>query len=416
LKLIWQDAKTNDTKSFDRAKVTAIIRKLDKQQAIVVAVDRKPKKAYAPGLYDLTELQRDANKLYGYSAKETLNLTQKLYEQHKLLTYPRTDSRFLSNDIVATLPDRLKACAIKEYRPLVNKVLASPIKVNKSFVDDSKVSDHHAIIPTEEFVQIGKLSAQELKIYDLVVKRFLAVLYPAYEYEQLTLRADIGGERFVARGKTVTAAGWKEVYSNRTADDEETEDGLQEQALQKIETGDVLAIRYVNETSGQTKPPAYFNEATLLSAMENPAKYMETTDKALAQTLKETGGLGTVATRADIIEKLFNSFLIERRGQEIHVTSKGKQLLELVPEELKSPALTGEWEQKLEQIAAGKLKKDAFIKEMKAYTQAIVSEIKTSEGKFRHENISTKTCPECGKPMLEVNGKKGKMLVCQDRE
>ncbi len=226
LKLIWQDAKTNDTKSFDRDKVTAIVKKLDKKQATVVAVERKPKKSYAPGLYDLTELQRDANKLYGYSAKETLNIMQKLYEQHKLLTYPRTDSRYLSNDIVATLPDRLKACAIKEYRPLVNKVLANPIKANKSFVDDSKVSDHHAIIPTEQVVLIGKLSAQELKIYDLVVKRFLAVLYPAYEYEQLTLRADIAGESFVARGKTVLAAGWKEVYSNRF-DDEEAEDGLE---------------------------------------------------------------------------------------------------------------------------------------------------------------------------------------------
>ena len=415
LKLIWQDEKTNDTKSFDRDKVTAIVKKLDKQQATVVAVDRKPKKAYAPGLYDLTELQRDANKLFGYSAKETLNIMQKLYEQHKLLTYPRTDSRYLSNDIIATLPDRLKACAIKEYRPLVNKVLAKPIKANKSFVDDSKVSDHHAIIPTEQVVLIGKLSAQELKVYDLVVKRFLAVLFPAYEYEQLTLRAEIRGARFVARGKTVIAAGWKEVYSNRT-EDEESEDGLQEQLLPKIEAGDVLAVRYVSETSGQTKPPAYFNEATLLTAMENPAKYMETTDKALVQTLKETGGLGTVATRADIIEKLFNSFLIERRGQEIHVTSKGKQLLELVPEELKSPALTAEWERKLEQIAAGKLNKDVFINEMKAYTKEIVSEIKTSEGKFKHENISTKTCPECGKPMLEVNGKKGKMLVCQDRD
>lgn len=415
LKLVWQDAKSNDTRTFNREPIDATVKKLDGQQAIVTAIDKKPKKAYAPGLYDLTELQRDANKKYGYSAKETLNFMQKLYEQHKLLTYPRTDSRFISSDIVATLPDRLKAVAISEYRPFTNKILAKPIKATKAFVDDSKVSDHHAIIPTEQVVQLGKLSDPERKIYDLVVKRFLAVLYPAYEYEQLTLRADIAGETFVARGKTILHAGWKEVYNNHF-DEEETDDDMKEQLLPQIIKGDVLNIRYVNETSGQTKPPAYFNEATLLSAMENPAKYMVSNDKGLVQALQATGGLGTVATRADIIEKLFNSFLIEKRGKEIHATSKGKQLLELVPADLKSPALTAEWEQKLDLIANGKLKKDVFINEMKAYTKEIVSEIKATDAKFKHDNISTKTCPDCGKPMLEVNGKKGKMLVCQDRE
>lgn len=415
LKLVWQDAKSSDTRTFNREPIAATVKKLDGQQVIVTAIDKKPKKAYAPGLYDLTELQRDANKKYGYSAKETLNFMQKLYEQHKLLTYPRTDSRFISSDIVATLPDRLKAVAISEYRPFTNKILAKPIKATKAFVDDSKVSDHHAIIPTEQVVQLGKLSDPERKIYDLVVKRFLAVLYPAYEYEQLTLRADIAGETFVARGKTILHAGWKEVYNNHV-DEEETDDDMKEQLLPQIIKGDVLNIRYVNETSGQTKPPAYFNEATLLSAMENPAKYMASNDKGLVQALQATGGLGTVATRADIIEKLFNSFLIEKRGKEIHATSKGKQLLELVPADLKSPALTAEWEQKLDLIANGKLKKDVFINEMKAYTKEIVSEIKATDAKFKHDNISTKTCPECGKPMLEVNGKKGKMLVCQDRE
>jgi len=415
LKLVWQDAKSNDTRTFNREPIDATVKKLDGQEAIVTAIDKKPKKAYAPGLYDLTELQRDANKKYGYSAKETLNFMQKLYEQHKLLTYPRTDSRFISSDIVATLPDRLKAVAISEYRPFTNKILAKPIKATKAFVDDSKVSDHHAIIPTEQVVQLGKLSDPERKIYDLVVKRFLAVLYPAYEYEQLTLRADIAGETFVARGKTILHAGWKEVYNNHF-DEEETDDDMKEQLLPQIIKGDVLNIRYVNETSGQTKPPAYFNEATLLSAMENPAKYMVSNDKGLVQALQATGGLGTVATRADIIEKLFNSFLIEKRGKEIHATSKGKQLLELVPADLKSPALTAEWEQKLDLIANGKLKKDVFINEMKAYTKEIVSEIKATDAKFKHDNISTKTCPDCGKPMLEVNGKKGKMLVCQDRE
>ncbi|PDY48624.1 DNA topoisomerase III [Bacillus pseudomycoides] len=414
LKLTWQDARGNG-RSFDKAKIDTIVTKLDKQNATVVEIDKKVKKSFAPGLYDLTELQRDANKIFGYSAKETLNIMQKLYEQHKVLTYPRTDSRYISSDIVGTLPERLKACGVGEYRPLAHKILNKPIKSTKAFVDDSKVSDHHAIIPTESYVNFSAFTDKERKIYDLVVKRFLAVLFPAFEYEQLTLRTKIGDETFVARGKTILHSGWKEVYENRFEDDDAVE-GLKEQILPRIEKGDTLSVKLIAQTSGQTKAPARFNEATLLSAMENPTKYMDTQNKQLADTLKSTGGLGTVATRADIIDKLFNSFLIEKRGKDIHITSKGRQLLDLVPEELKSPTLTAEWEQKLEAIAKGKLKKEIFISEMKNYTKEIVAEIKSSDKKYKHENISTKTCPDCGKPMLEVNGKKGKMLVCQDRE
>ncbi|SME69628.1 DNA topoisomerase 3 [Bacillus cereus] len=414
LKLTWQDANGN-SRSFNKEKINGIVKRLDKQNATVVEIDKKQKKSFSPGLYDLTELQRDANKKFGYSAKETLNIMQKLYEQHKVLTYPRTDSRYISSDIVGTLPERLKACGVGEYRPFAHKVLQKPIKPNKSFVDDSKVSDHHAIIPTEGYVNFSAFTDKERKIYDLVVKRFLAVLFPAFEYEQLTLRTKVGNETFIARGKTILHAGWKEVYENRFEDDDVTDD-VKEQILPHIEKGDTLTVKLLMQTSGQTKAPARFNEATLLSAMENPTKYMDTQNKQLADMLKSTGGLGTVATRADIIDKLFNSFLIEKRGKDIHITSKGRQLLDLVPEELKSPTLTGEWEQKLEAIAKGKLKKEVFISEMKNYTKEIVSEIKSSDKKYKHDNISTKSCPDCGKPMLEVNGKKGKMLVCQDRE
>ncbi|TKH25071.1 DNA topoisomerase III [Bacillus wiedmannii] len=414
LKLTWQDANGN-SRSFNKEKIDGIVKNLDKQNATVVEIDKKQKKSFSPGLYDLTELQRDANKKFGYSAKETLNIMQKLYEQHKVLTYPRTDSRYISSDIVGTLPERLKACGVGEYRPFAHKVLQKPIKTNKSFVDDSKVSDHHAIIPTEGYVNFSAFTDKERKIYDLVVKRFLAVLFPAFEYEQLTLRTKVGNETFIARGKTILHAGWKEVYENRFEDDDVTDD-VKEQLLPHIEKGDTLTVKLIMQTSGQTKAPARFNEATLLSAMENPTKYMDTQNKQLADTLKSTGGLGTVATRADIIDKLFNSFLLEKRGKDIHITSKGRQLLDLVPEELKSPTLTGEWEQKLEAIAKGKLKKEVFISEMKNYTKEIVAEIKSSDKKYKHDNISTKSCPDCGKPMLEVNGKKGKMLVCQDRE
>lgn len=413
LKLTWQDAKGN-TRSFDKEKIDAIMKKLAHSDVKVKNIERKAKKTYAPGLYDLTELQRDANKIFGYSPKETLNIMQKLYEQHKVLTYPRTDSRYLSSDIVPTLHERLKAIAVGEYRNIANSLAAKPIKSTKAFVDDSKVSDHHAIIPTEQFVNVSAFSDKERKIYDLVIKRFLAVLMPPHEFEQLTLLAEMNGEKFVAKGKSIVTQGWKDVYDNRF--DEESEEDMREQVFPNVREGDVLKVRLMLQTAGQTKPPARFTEATLLSAMENPVKYLDVKNQKLAETLKQTGGLGTVATRADIIDKLFNTYLLEMRGgKEIFITSKGRQLLDLVPDTLRSPATTAVWEQKLEQIAKGKLKKEVFIQEMKEHTKKIVAEIKASDKKFKHDNLSTKACPDCGKPMLEVNGKKGKMLVCQDR-
>jgi DNA topoisomerase III len=415
LTLTWQDAGGN-SRSFDRERIAAIVNKLGRHNAVVTSIDRKPKKAYAPALYDLTELQRDGNKLFGFSAKETLGIMQKLYEQYKVVTYPRTDSRYLSSDMVGTIADRLRGCGVGPYRTLAGKVLNRPVPKNAAFVDDNKVSDHHAIVPTEETANLSAMNEKERKIYDLVVRRFLAVLYPPFEYEQLTVNASINGESFVARGKTVLQAGWKEIYDQRF-DEEEGADDIREQLLPRIEKGQTLPIRLIAQTSGQTKPPARFNEATLLSAMENPTPFLAADQKQLSETLKATGGLGTVATRADIIEKLFNSFLIEKRGgKDIYLTSKGRQLLELVPADLKSPALTAEWERKLERIAKGQLRKELFIEEIKQYTRSIISEIKRSDKNYKHENVTRTACPDCGKPMLEVNGKKGKMLVCQDRE
>ncbi|MDQ0255284.1 DNA topoisomerase-3 [Evansella vedderi] len=419
LTLTWQDNQTNDNRTFSKEKADQLLEKTNKKQASIVDIDKKQKKSFAPQLYDLTELQRDANKAFGYSAKETLSILQKLYEQHKVLTYPRTDSRYISSDIVDTLKDRIKACGngSSSYTKLANKLLQKPIKGNKSFVDNNKVSDHHAIIPTEETPIIANFSDKERKIYDFVVKRFLAVLYPPFEYEQTTVKADIAGESFIAKGKTVISSGWKEVYENRF-EEEGSQDEMKEQLLPLIEKGDILSITSVTQTKGETKPPARFNEATLLSAMENPSKFMsgDGTTKDLAKTLAKTGGLGTVATRADIIEKLFNTFLIEMKGKDIYLTSKGKQLLDLVPEDLKLPALTAEWEQKLESIAKGNLPKNKFINDMKAYAKTVVNEIKNSNKKYKHNNLTGTKCPECGNNMLEVKSKKGKMHVCQDRE
>lgn len=415
LKLIWQDRRTKDTKTFDKDQSDQILKTVQKKDAEIVEVDKAYKKRMPPQLYDLTELQRDANKFFGYSAKETLSIMQGLYEKHKLLTYPRTDSRYISTDIVDTLKDRIKACGVGPYAKMAFNALKNPIKANKSFVDNNKVSDHHAIIPTEQTVFIGALSDKERKIYDLVIKRFLAVFYPPFEYEQTTIKAKIGDEFFIARGKVVINRGWKDVYTS-DFEDEDAEDDLAEQILPSLNKGDILKVSAVSQTRGETRPPAPFNEGSLLSAMENPVKYMSGENKGLIKTIGETGGLGTVATRADIIEKLFNSFLIEKKGKDLFITSKGRQLLELVPDGLKSPALTAEWEQKLGSISKGSLNKNAFINEMRNYAKEVVNEIKNSAEVFKHDNLTRNRCPECGKYMLEVNGKKGKMLICQDRE
>ncbi len=415
IKLVWQDSKSKDVKTFDREKRDKIMGSLRNKDAEVIEVSKTDKKSFAPGLYDLTELQRDANRIFSFSAKETLSIMQKLYESHKVLTYPRTDSRYLTTDIVDTLKDRVKAVAVGPYSKVAFKVLKGSIKGNKSFVDNSKVSDHHAIIPTEQVPDLSAFNDKERKIYDLVVKRFLAVLYPPFEYNQISVTASIGGEHFIAKGKVILAQGWKEVYDNSFDEDDGKED-IREQIMPNLNKGDMLKVISLTETKGDTKPPAPFNEGTLLSAMENPVKYMDTENSALKKTIGETGGLGTVATRADIIEKLFNTFVIEKRGKDIFITSKGKQLLELVPEDLKSPTLTAQWEQKLAAIAKGNLNKDTYINEMKNYAKQVVNEIKSSEERFKHDNMTRNKCPECGKYMLEVNGKKGKMLVCQDRE
>ncbi|TXC89473.1 DNA topoisomerase III [Metabacillus litoralis] len=411
LSLIWQDARSKDTKTFAEDQLEQKLKVLKNKSAVVVDVKTTPKKSYSPALYDLTELQRDANKRYGYSAKETLSIMQKLYEQHKVLTYPRTDSRYLTSDLVSTLKDRLDACRTKEHAAVIAKITKQPIKANKSFVDDQKVSDHHAIIPTEESVPMSALSDKERKIYDLVVKRFLAVLLPAYQYDQTIVTTEIGNESFFAKGKRIVSLGWKEVYSDYKDDDSDDE-----QTLPSLSKGDNLSLTSLSKTTGETKPPARFNEAALLSAMENPTKYMAGESKELIQTIGETGGLGTVATRADIIEKLYSSFLIEKKGKELFITSKGKQLLTLVPEDLKSPVLTAEWERKLTKISKGSLPKQTFLNEMKHYAKEVVNEIKNSKQTFKHDNVTGKKCPECSKLLLEVNGKKGKMLVCQDRE
>ena len=412
----WRDQKSNGYRTFKKERAESILAKAGKSTLTVTKVSRKPKKAYAPGLYDLTTLQREASQKYGFSPKQTLNIMQRLYENHKVLTYPRTDSRYIGKDVVPTLKERLRACGTGPYRKLAGVLVNSQLQTNSSFVDDKKVSDHHAIIPTEQFVQLDHMTSEERKIYDMVIRRFLSVLYPPAVFEQVSMEGQAGGETFAASGRIVKASGWKEIYEGSTEEEEETEDRLKDQRLPELREGEKLPVENASLTTGKTKPPARFTEATLLAAMENPVRFMESHDAKAARTLGETGGLGTVATRADIIEKLFNSFLMEKKGNEIYITSKARQLLELVPEELKKPELTADWEMKLGEIARGKLKSDIFITQIRDYAGNIVDEIRSGQGTFRHENMTNKKCPQCGRHLLAVNGKNAKMLVCEDRE
>ena len=407
----WRDGGKN-AQTFDRNKAEEILKKLQGKPAVLTKVERQRKITPPPAAYDLTELQRDANKKYAYSAKETLSLMQSLYERHKLLTYPRTDSRYISQDVVATLPERLRSCMVDEYKPLAQEIYRNKPLKTKYLVNDAKVTDHHAIIPTEEQPQLYDLSGPERNIYDLVVRRFLAVLMDPYEYEEIRLTMTIGGETFTAKGKRVLSQGWKAAY-NRSFQLEEDEDE-QAQNLPELSQGQKLKVESVALKPGKTSPPARYTEATLLSAMEHPSG--QVSDQNLSRILEETSGLGTPATRADIIEKLFSTFYVERRGKELVPTSKGMQLVELAPEELRSAALTAKWEDQLADIAKGKVRDSEFVDQMRKYATELVTEVKASNQTYRHDNQTRTPCPDCGKYLLRVKGKRGEMLVCPDRE
>jgi len=411
--ILWQDKNSGQTRIFDKKQADEILTKIKGQIGDVAEVKKEAKEEQSPLAYDLTELQRDANRKYNYSAKQTLNIMQKLYETHKIVTYPRTDSRHITTDIVPTLLDRLKSIAVGPYTEFARALLRGKLNVTKRFVDNSKVTDHHAIIPTEQYVNLGSLSSEERNIFDLIVKRFLAILNPAFTYEQTTVKINVKGETFYAKGKIIKSKGWKAVYEGQK-DSEDESDEEQDQSLPDIKKGDNLKLLSSDIYNGKTKPPARYNEATLLTAMEHPGKFIE--NDALREAMDKTSGLGTPATRADIIEKLFNSFYMERKGKEISPTSKGIQLVDLVPIDLKSAELTAKWEQKLTLIKNGKVNPIEFINEMKAYATKIVSNVISSTDTYKHDNMTREKCPECGKYLLDVAGKKGKMLVCADRE
>ena len=410
----WRD-KGGSSRLFDRARAEELARSLEGKTGTLTEVRRTFKQTPPPAAYDLTELQRDANRKYAYSAKETLSILQSLYEVHKVVTYPRTDSRYIPEDVVATLPERLRSVMVDEYKPLAAEILRKRPLQTRFLVNNAKVTDHHAILPTEEQVDLWRLSGPERNIYDLVVRRFLAVLLPPFAYEETRLTLTAGGETLTARGKIVREQGWKAAYSRFTLEEESEEcEDEREQDLPDLRQGDRATLSAARVHSGKTSPPKRYTEATLLTAMEHPQAQVK--DAEQSRILEETGGLGTPATRADIIEKLFSAFYVERRGKELVPTSKGVQVVSLAPADLRSAQLTARWEKRLGDIARGKEKEGDFVAEMRRYAAGLVGEVKESQGTYRHDNVSREKCPDCGKFLLTVQGKRGKMLVCPDRE
>ncbi|MBT2289137.1 DNA topoisomerase III [Paenibacillus albidus] len=393
----WR-AGNGDGRIFEKDKTAKLSERLTGRNGRIAKVQKSEKSEPHPLAYDLTELQRDANKKYGFSAKQTSTLLQRLYEQHKLVTYPRTDSRYLTSDMTGTLKERLDSVAVGPYAALARPLLRKPLPMTKRIVDDSKVSDHHAIIPTEQTVLLNGLSTEERKLYDLIVRRFISLFYPPARYDAVAVTVQVDGESFYVKGTTVKDAGWREVYGGDMSTDDEEENAAGEPAagsvkLPELREGENVTIQCCIVKAGRTQPPKRYNEATLLTQMEKH-------------------GLGTPATRADIIEKLVSSDTIERQGNLLHPTGKGKQLIGLVSAQLRTPDLTARWEAELEKIARGQGKPEPFLQGIRRMAQDLVSGVKTSAAEYKPHNVSNSHCPECGTRLLEKKSKRGKMLIC----
>lgn len=392
----WR-ASNGDGRIFEKDKTASLKDRLTGRSGRIVKVQKSEKSEPHPLAYDLTELQRDANRKFGFSAKQTSSVLQRLYEQHKLVTYPRTDSRYLTSDMTGTLKERLESVAVGPYAALARPLLRKQLPITKRIVDDSKVSDHHAIIPTEQTVLLNSLSTEERKLYDLIVRRFISLFYPAARYDAVAVTINVEGESFHVKGTTVKDAGWREVYGGELSSEDE-DDSLDEPAvgsvkLPELREGATVTIGRCIIRSGRTQPPKRYNEASLLTQMEKH-------------------GLGTPATRADIIEKLVSSDTIERQGNLLHPTGKGKQLIELVSTQLRTPELTARWEAELEKIARGQGKPELFLQGIRSMARELVTGVKTSVAEYKPHNVSNSHCPECGTRLLEKKTKRGKLLVC----
>ena len=389
----------------------AIVQKVSGKQAVITKVEKEEKKTPPPLLYDLTELQRDCNKKFGFSAKKTLDIAQSLYEKRKMITYPRTDSRYLSDDMKGKVHNTLRRLnEVVEYQPYTQP-LSGNISFTKRIIDNSKVTDHHAIIPTDGKLRVDSLMEEEKKVFSLVAARFLAVFYPYYRYETTKVYAMAEQEQFLSKGTVVLEEGWQAVEKSlvpATATKKKKKDE-EEQKLPALTEGEQRKIEKAAVQKKKTKPPTPYTESSLLSAMENAGRFVE--DEALKEQMKDSG-LGTPATRAAIIERLLTVGYIVRKGKNLIPTEKGMKLIEVVPIEMSSPQTTGKWEKGLSSISKGKMTEERFMASIRRYVQFLIQDAASGRradvvfpaeqirGKKRKNNAFGK-CPVCGRDILE---------------
>jgi len=389
-----EDAERKAERLWDAAKATAIVDACRGKPGIANE-ETKPSSQLSPLLYDLTSLQREANGRFGFPARMTLSLAQALYERHKVLTYPRTDARALPEDYLATVKKTMDSLGdLREFAPFAKQILKQGwVKPNKRIFDNSKISDHFAIIPT---LQTPKnLNEAEHKIYDMVVRRFLAVFFPAAEYLQTTRITRVGEHQFKTEGRVLQTAGWLAVYGRAGGEENEN--------LPAIAPEEIVPILEIGAQANQTKPPPRYSEATLLSAMEGAGKLVE--DEEMREAM-EAKGLGTPATRAAVIEGLIYEKYVERLGRELKPTWKAFRLMFALKHfgvaEITSPELTGDWESKLKQMEQAKLKRENFMDHIEQVTRDLVQRVKT--GSIPDEAFATvpAPCPKCGGTIQET--------------
>ena len=390
--------------------------KVSGAEGIVETVERKEQSERAPLLYDLTSLQRDANRRFGYSARRTLQAAQSLYEDKKAITYPRTSSRWLSGDLVAQLkPTAATLAPIGEYAQAASYVLGLQQLPLGRVVNDSKVDDHHAIIPTDVEHDLERFSPDERRVFDLIARRFLAVFHPPARYARTTIVTLVEEERFRTRGKVTLEAGWRGVYGLEADADKQArqdEDAENESAeLPQVEQGQKITCTVAEVEAKETRPPPRYTEATLLSAMETAGKFVD--DEELREAMKERG-LGTPATRAETIETLIRREYIERVAKDLQPTPKGLQVITMLEEHpLTSPELTGDWEKRLTDIEHGDDDRDAFIKDIATFTQSTVEQIAAlDKEKLRPERVELGPCPRCGAETGEIIKENSKAYGC----
>jgi DNA topoisomerase-3 len=389
-----------------------IVTKVSGKTGTVESVERKEQSERAPLLYDLTSLQRDANRRFGFSARRTLQAAQSLYEGKKAITYPRTNSRWLSGDLVPQLkPTAETLVEIPEYETAARFVMRLDQLPLGRVVNDARVDDHHAIIPTDVEHDVSTFSPDERRIFDLVARRFLAVFHPPARYARTTVVTLVEDERFRTRGKVTLEAGWRGVYGVEADADRTREEDPESAELPPLEKGQPVRVVSAESEAKETRPPPRYTEATLLSAMETAGKFVD--DEELREAMKERG-LGTPATRAETIETLIRREYIERVGKDLAPTPKGLQVITMLEEnKLTSPELTGDWEKRLRDIEHEKGEKEDFIKGIEEFTAATVKAIEAlDKEKLRPERVELGLCPRCGAETGEIIRENAKAYGC----